>query len=108
MTSVKSWFDDKQHLIYFMWGQALALLVTIGTLSWWIATFKAETEARDKEISAKLLVYENRGTPQLEEINNRLTATEKETEANKRFMEADRHTIDRIVDVMTRELGKKP
>jgi hypothetical protein len=44
---------------------------------------------------------EVRGSPHLAEINNRLTVTEKETQANK-----DR--LDKVVDIMTRELGKKP
>jgi hypothetical protein len=42
-----------------------------------------------------------RGSPHLAEINNRLTTTEKETNANK-----DR--IDRIVTIMTKELHISP
>jgi uncharacterized coiled-coil protein SlyX len=52
-------------------------------------------------LETRVNTLEVRGSPHLAEINNRLTVTEKETEANAA-------SIRRIVDVLTRELGKKP
>ena len=45
-------------------------------------------------------ILEDRGSPHLSAINNRLTVTEKETEANKA-------RIVRIVEIMLRELPIK-
>jgi hypothetical protein len=42
---------------------------------------------------------ETRGSPHLERIDNRLTVLESLTRSNK-------ESVDRIVDVLTRELGK--
>jgi uncharacterized coiled-coil protein SlyX len=88
MTSVKSWFHDNQALVYFLVAQGVA----IGAAVLSITAYMVELEARVNTL-------EVRGSPHLAEINNRLTVTEKETEANKA-------SLNRIIDVMTRELGK--
>jgi uncharacterized coiled-coil protein SlyX len=53
------------------------------------------------KLEARVDTLEVRGSPHLAEINNRLTVTEKETEANEQ-------RLNRVIEVMTRELGKKP
>jgi uncharacterized coiled-coil protein SlyX len=90
MTSVKSWFNDNQTLVYFLVAQAIA----IGAAVLSVTAYMVKLESR-------VTTLEVRGSPHLAEINNRLTVTEKETQANK-----DR--LDKVVDIMTRELGKKP
>jgi hypothetical protein len=90
MTSVRSWFHENQALVYFLVAQGIA----IGAAVLSITAYMVELEAR-------VSILEVRGSPHLAEINNRLTVTEKETQANK-----DR--LDKVVDIMTRELGKKP
>jgi uncharacterized coiled-coil protein SlyX len=52
-------------------------------------------------LEARVTILETRGSSHLAEINNRLTVTEKETAANKQ-------SLDRIVDVMTRKLNINP
>lgn len=53
------------------------------------------------QLESRVNTLEVRGSPHLAEINNRLTVTEKETEANN-----DR--IERITEIMTRQLNVKP
>jgi uncharacterized coiled-coil protein SlyX len=50
-------------------------------------------------LEERVHILEVRGSPHLAEINNRLTTTEKETDSNKA-------RIDRVVEIMTRELNK--
>jgi hypothetical protein len=90
MTSVKSWFHDNQALVYFLVAQGVA----IGAAVLSVTAYMVKLESR-------VTTLEVRGSPHLAEINNRLTVTEKEKQANK-----DR--LDKVVDIMTRELGKKP
>jgi uncharacterized coiled-coil protein SlyX len=90
MTSVKSWFHDNQALVYFLVAQGVA----IGAAVLSVTAYMVKLESR-------VTTLEVRGSPHLAEINNRLTVTEKETQANK-----DR--LDKVVEIMTRELGKKP
>jgi hypothetical protein len=51
-------------------------------------------------LEGRVNTLETRGSSHLADINNRLTVTEKETEANK-------SRIDRIVEIMLRELPVK-
>jgi uncharacterized coiled-coil protein SlyX len=90
MTSVRSWFADNQALVYFLVAQGVA----IGAAVLSITAYMVELEAR-------VTTLEVRGSPHLAEINNRLTVTEKETQANKQRLE-------RIVDVMTKRLNINP
>ena len=84
----KSFFKENSTLIYFLIGQA----VFIGGLAFTGVSYMTTLENR-------VTTLEVRGSPHLAQINTRLTTTEKETEANT-------HRIDRIVEIMTRELGK--
>jgi uncharacterized coiled-coil protein SlyX len=90
MTSVKSWFHENQALVYFLVAQGLAIGAAVLSMTAYMV-----------ELESRVTTLEVRGSPHLAEINNRLTVTEKETEANKA-------RIDRVVEIMTRELGKKP
>jgi hypothetical protein len=90
MTSVRSWFQDNHTLVYFLVAQAIA----IGAVAVSIIAYSVRLETR-------VNILEVRGSPHLAEINNRLTVLEKQTEANK-------GSIDRIVDVMTRRLNINP
>lgn len=83
MSKLKSWFTEHYTLVFFLVAQAAAIL-----------TYAVRLETR-------VYTLETRGSPHLAEINNRLTVTEKETEANKA-------RIDRVVEIMTRELNVKP
>jgi uncharacterized coiled-coil protein SlyX len=87
MTAVRSWFKDNSTLVGFLVAQAVAAAAVAVSL----ITYSVNLENR-------VTTLEVRGSPHLAEINNRLTVTEKETEANKA-------RIDRVVEIMTRELG---
>lgn len=88
-------------LVIFLVGQTLALMSTLA----YIVNWKADLESR-------VHILEVRGSPHLAEINNRLTVTEKETQANTARIENGIERIDqrvnRIVEILTRELGKPP
>jgi uncharacterized coiled-coil protein SlyX len=90
MTSVRSWFHDNQTLVYFLVAQAIA----IGAAVLSITAYMVRLESR-------VVTLEVRGSPHLAEINNRLTVTEKETQSNKQ-------RLDHVIEIMTRELGRKP
>jgi hypothetical protein len=88
--AAKSWLKENATLVYFLIAQAIAggaLLVSI--ISYMV------------NLEARVNILETRGSSHLAEINNRLTVTEKETEGNK-------ERINHVVEIMTRELGKKP
>ena len=88
MTETKRWLRDNATLVYFLIAQAIA----IGGVGVSLIAYSVKLEGRVNTL-------EVRGSPHLAEINTRLTTTEKETEANTR-------RVDRIVEIMTRELGK--
>ena len=88
MTELKSWFKDNSTLVYFLVAQAIA----IGAACVSIITYSVRLETR-------VTTLEVRGSPHLAEINNRLTVLESQTQNNKQ-------SIDRIVEIMTRELMK--
>jgi hypothetical protein len=90
MTTVRSWFHENQALVYFLVAQGIA----IGAAVLSITAYMVELEARVKTL-------EVRGSPHLGVIDNRLTVLESLTHSNK-------DSIDRVVEIMTRELGKKP
>jgi Tfp pilus assembly protein PilO len=89
MTSVRSWFHENQTLVYFLVAQAIA----IGAAVLSITAYMVRLETR-------VSTLETRGSPHLQEINNRLTVLEKQTEANKA-------SLDRVVEIMLRELPIK-
>jgi hypothetical protein len=97
----KSWVKENATLVYFLIAQTVALASGLT----YIVNWKSDLESR-------VHILEVRGSPHLAEINNRLTVTEKETQANTLRFEHERQRIDdrfnRIIEVMTRELGKSP
>lgn len=86
---VKSWVKENQGLVFFLIAQTIALTSGLA----YIVNWKADLESR-------VHILEERGSPHLAQINNRLTVTEKETQANSA-------RIDRIVEIMLRELPIK-
>jgi hypothetical protein len=96
-----SWVKQNATLVYFLIAQAIALASGLT----YIVNWKSDLESR-------VHILEVRGSPHLAEINNRLTVTEKETQANTARIESglDRvdYRVNRIVEILTRELGKTP
>ena len=90
MTGARSWLKENQTLIYFLVAQTIAL----GAAGISIVAYSVRLETR-------VTTLEVRGSPHLEKIDNRLTVLESQTDSNKA-------SIERIKDVMTRELGRKP
>jgi hypothetical protein len=90
MTSVRSWFSENQTLVYFLVAQAIAIGAAVISMTAYMV-----------RLETRVVTLEVRGSPHLAEINNRLTVLEKQTEANKQ-------SIDRIVDVMTKNLSVNP
>lgn len=87
--TMKGWLRENATLVYFLLAQAAALV----SLSFWGLSYMVQLEAR---VSA----LETRGSSHVAEINNRLTVTERETDANRR-------SLERIIEVMLRELPIK-
>jgi Tfp pilus assembly protein PilO len=88
MATLRSWIEDNQTLILVLVAQAIALVAYMVQLDGRVATL------------------ETRGSPHLEQVDKRLTVLESATTANKQ-------SIDRVVEIMTRELkilpeGTKP
>ena len=83
---IKALFDRA----YILWG---IVIVLVGWI-YYIATWKSDLESR-------VHILEERGSPHLAEINNRLTVLESLTNDNK-------HRLDNVINIMTRELGKQP
>lgn len=86
----RSWFHDNQTLIYFLIAQAIAIGAAVLSMTAYMV--RLETRVSTLEV---------RGSPHLNVIDNRLTVLESETKSND-------ERLDKIVEVMTRELGKKP
>ena len=87
---VKSWISENSTLVGFLIAQAIGIGAAVLSITAYMV--RLETRVNTLEV---------RGSPHLQEINNRLTVLEKQTEANK-------GSIDRIVDVMTRKLNINP
>lgn len=83
---VRSWFRENQTLVLFLLGQGAALFAG----AFYAVSYMSTLEGRVNTL-------ETRGSTHLADINNRLTVTEKETEANDR-------RIQRIIEIMLREL----
>jgi uncharacterized coiled-coil protein SlyX len=90
MTAARSWFRENHTLVIFLLAQAIA----IGAAGISVIAYMVRLETRVNTL-------EIRGSPHLAEINNRLTVLEKETERNTARLE-------RIIDVMTKELHINP
>ena len=83
MSELTHWFKDNQALIILIIGQ-----IVVGGI------YLVNLEAR-------VSTLETRGSPHLAEINTRLTVLEGATKKNE-------NSIQRIVDVMTKELHIAP
>jgi hypothetical protein len=83
MPELKTWFKDNQVIVIALIGQAIVAGIYMVNLE------------------ARVTILEVRGSPHLEQINTRLTVNEKETEANEK-------SIERIKDVMTKNLSVNP
>jgi hypothetical protein len=90
MTTARSWLKENQTLVYFLIAQGFAF----GTAAISMTAYMVRLETR-------VSTLEVRGSPHLNVIDNRLTVLESQTRDNK-------EAIDRMIAVMTRELGKKP
>jgi hypothetical protein len=90
MTELKSWMRENATLVYFLIAQAIFGSGLI--FSGWGYMVRLET---------RVATLETRGSPHLAEINTRLTVLEGKTETNHR-------SIERITDVMTKELHVSP
>ena len=86
---VQSWFKQNQGLAIGLVAQAVALLSGAA----YGLTYMVQLENR-------VHTLEERGSSHLQGITTRLTVTEKETESNKA-------RIDRVVEIMLRELPVK-
>jgi hypothetical protein len=87
---VRTWFSENQTLVYFLIAQVVAIAAAVLSMTAYMV-----------RLETRVVTLEVRGSPHLAEINNRLTVLEKQTEANKQ-------SIDRIVDVMTKNLSVNP
>ena len=88
--AAKSWLRENSTLVYFLIAQAAAL-ISGGA---WGLSYMVNLENR-------VATLEVRGSPHLQDINSRLTVLESKTDTNK-------HSIERIVDVMTKKLNINP
>jgi hypothetical protein len=90
MTELKTWIQANSTLVYFLIAQAIG----IGAAGLSITAYMVRLETR-------VSTLEVRGSPHLGTIDARLTVLESQTKANK-------DSIDRIVDVMTKKLNINP
>jgi hypothetical protein len=85
---IKNWFNENQTLVYFLIAQAIGIGAAVLSITAYMV--RLETRVNTLEV---------RGSPHLAIIDNRLTVLESQTKTNK-------DSVERIIDVMTRELGK--
>ena len=90
MTALKEWAKSNSTLIYFLIAQAV--FITGLAFSGYGYMVRLET---------RVATLETRGSPHLGTIDNRLTVLESQTKANK-------DSVERIVDVMTKRLNINP
>jgi hypothetical protein len=90
MTELKAWVRENSTLVYFLIAQAIG----IGAAVLSITAYMVRLETR-------VTTLEVRGSPHLTTIDARLTVLESQTRTNK-------ESLDRIVDVMTKELRILP
>jgi hypothetical protein len=90
MTSVRSWLSENHTLVVFLVAQGIAIGAAVLSITAYMV--KLETRVSTLEI---------RGSPHLVTVDSRLTVLESQTKANK-------ESIDRIVDVMTKRLNINP
>jgi hypothetical protein len=94
MSALRDWVQTNSVLVTFLGAQAFAL-----------ATGGAAIVAYTVKMEGRVSILENRGAPytvdRLNRIDERLTILEQIGRTNGA-------SIDRIVDVLTKELGKNP
>jgi hypothetical protein len=90
MTVARSWLRENATLVYFLIAQAVAL-----------GAAGASMLAYSVRLETRVNTLETRGSPHLAVIDNRLTVLESTTRDNKQ-------RLDKITDVMTRELHIAP
>lgn len=92
MTSAKSWFQENHTLAYFLLAQLIA-----------VATGAAAILAYAVKLETRVHIMETRGAEytvdRMNKFDQRITVLEQHIKHNE-------HSIQRIVEVMTRELGK--
>jgi len=88
---VNGWMEENRStLVLFLVAQGIAILGAVITLTSYMV-----------KLEARVSTLETRGSPHLGSIENRLTVLEKITDAQQK-------SIERIVDVMTKELHVQP
>lgn len=90
MVAARSWIKENSALVYFLAAQAVAAIGVLLTITAYMT-----------RLEGRVSTLETRGSPQLNVIDNRLTVLEAATRDNK-------NSIDRIVNVMTKELHISP
>jgi hypothetical protein len=94
MSQLREWVQANSTLVYFLIAQAFAI-ATAGVA---VVTYVVKMENR-------VSTMENRGAAytvqRLDEMDRRLTILETQSRTNTA-------TLNRIVEIMTRELGKNP
>jgi hypothetical protein len=90
MVAAQSWIRENSTLVYFLIAQALGLVGVIVTMTAYMT-----------KLEARVNTLEVRGSPHLQVVDNRLTVLEAATRDNK-------SSIDRIVNIMTKELHIAP
>jgi hypothetical protein len=94
MSELRTWLNQNSTLVYFLFAQAVAL---VGGGAWGLQYMVT--------LETRVAILETRGASytisRLDKIDERLTVLEQQIKNN--------HTsIDRIVDVLTKELGRSP
>jgi hypothetical protein len=91
---LKSWFGQNQALVLFLGAQAVA----VGTAAAAILAYSVRLETR-------VSIMETRGAEytvaRMQEMQQRITVLEQMIKTNE-------HSINRIIAIMTRDLGKPP
>jgi len=90
VTEMKTWLKENQTLVYFLIAQAIAIGAAVLSMTAYMV-----------RLETRVATLETRGSPHLSTIDNRLTVLESHTKANK-------DSIERIVDVMTKRLNVNP
>jgi N6-adenosine-specific RNA methylase IME4 len=89
VTEFKGWLQQNSTLVYFL----IAQFVFVGGLAFSGYGYMVRLEER-------VSTLETRGSPHLSTIDNRLTVLESQTRENK-------ERLERVVEIMTRELNKQ-
>lgn len=90
MDVARSWLKENSTLVYFLIAQAIGIGAAVLSMTAYMVRLETRVET-----------LEVRGSPHLNVIDNRLTVLESTTRDNKT-------SIDRIVNVMTKELHIQP